>query len=326
MIRQLYLLIFILFISSSVFAQQYSDGRISFFPVVNNQSGIMPQDAVAILESKMQQIITADGYGNALRDDRFAIVAKPSIVAKDVAGTTPARISQTVEITFIVGDIAENKTYASCAVTLTGIGVNETKAWSTAIAKFKLSNEEVKDMLSHASDKIEEYYSANCNTIITKAETDAGLGKFDEAIAALMEIPDISTVCFAEAQQKLSEIYQRKIDSEGTALLAKAKSEWSVSPDSNGATKALEYLSKIEPSSVSFTAKEELEQHIVSKLSADEQRKWEDERQRFNAELKLRQKEQQNSHQRQMATIAACRSVAEQWAANQPQTKVYLNW
>lgn len=312
--------------AAGAFAQPNNDGRVSFFTVVNNQDGTMPVASVSALESKMQQIVSADGYGSSERCARFVIVAKPSVVTKDVAPTTPPRINQTVEITFVVGDVVENKTYASCSLTLTGIGINETKAWSTAIAKIKPANAEIKRMLTDAYDKIGAYYSANCNTIITKAETDAGLGYFNEAIASLIDVPDICSECFAKAQQKAAEIYQCKIDAEGTALLSKAKSEWSASPDTNGAQKALTYLSQIDPSSASFATKEILEQQFAEKLSADEQRKWEENRRRYNEELKLRQKEQQNSHQRQMATIAACRSIAEKWAENQPQTKVYLNW
>ena len=315
-----------LFAAVSIFAQQQPDGRIAFFSVVNNQSGTMPQAAVSALESKMQQMVTADGYGSAARGDRFVIVAKPSVITKDVAQTTPLRINQTVEITFVVGDVVENKTYASCALTLTGIGIKETKAWNTAIAKIKPANEEIKRMLTDAHDKIGAYYSANCNSIMAKAETEAGLGNFDEAIASLMDVPDICAECFAKAQQKAVETYQRKIDDDGANLLSRAKSEWAAQPDSNGAQNALAYLSQIDPTSASFAAKNSLEQEIATKLSADEQRKWEDERKRYNEELKLRQKEQQNSHRRKMATIAACRSVAEKWAENQPKTKVYLNW
>ncbi len=324
--KRLYILILTLIIVTGVFAQQNSDGKVAFFSVVNNQSGTMPQAAVSALESKMQQMAIADGYGNAERCDRFVIVAKPSIVTKDVAPTTPPRINQTVEITFVVGDVVENKTYASCSLTLSGIGINETKAWSTAIAKIKPANAEIKKMLTDAYDKIGAYYSANCNTIITKAETDASLGNFDLAIASLIDVPDICTECFAKAQQKVAEVYQQKIDIEGETLLSMAKSEWSASPDTYGAQKALAYLSQIAPNSASFAAKGTLEQQISTKLSADEQRKWEENRRRYNEELKLRQKELHNSHQRQMATIAAARSVAEKWAENQPQTKVYLNW
>ena len=286
----------------------------------------MPQAAVSALESKMQQIVTSVGYGNATLADRFVLVAKPAVATKDIAPTTPPRINQTVEITFVIGDVVENKTYASCSLTLTGIGTNETKAWNTAIAKIKPSNEEIKRMLADAAVKIETYYSTNCNTIIATAETNAGLGKYDEAIASLMEIPNICSDCFDKVRQKVLELYQRKIDSEGADLLSKANSEWSLSPNSEGANAAISYLSQINPASKAFSDKEILERTILSKLSEDEQRQWEQEIKRYNDELKIRQKEQQNTHKRDMATIAACRSVAEKWAENQPQTKIYLNW
>lgn len=324
--KRLNVLIITLLMAVSAFAQQNSDGKVSFFSVVNNQSSSMPQAAISALESKMQQMVTVDGYGSAARCDRFVIVAKPSVVTKDVTPTTPTRISQTVEITFVIGDVVENKTYASCALTLSGIGVNETKAWISVLGKLKPTNEEIKKMLSDAAGKIETYYSANCNTIIAKAESEAGLGNFDKAIALLMDVPDICAECFDKAQQKVVKIYQCKIDAEGATLLSKAKSEWSTSPDSDGAKNAFVYLSQINPSSISFAPKEKFEHEIVAKLSADEQQKWEENRRRYNEELKIRKKEQQNSHLRKMATIAACRSVAEKWAENQPQTKIYLNW
>ncbi len=324
--RRLNILIITLILAIGCAAQQNRDGKLSFFSVVNNQSGTMPHAAISALESKMQQMITADGYGSATRCDRFVIVARPSIVTKDIVPTMPPRINQTVEITFIVGDVVENKTYASYSMTLTGIGINETKAWSATIAKIKPTNAEIQEMLADAYAKIEAYYSTNCNTIITRAETDAALGNYDAAIASLIAVPDICSECFAKAQQKVAEIYQQKIDSEGEILLSKAKSEWAAQSDSEGAKKALAYLSEIAPNSASFAPKDSFEHQIVAKLSADEQLTWEENRRRYNEDLKLCQKEQQNSHKRQMATIAACRSVAEKWAENQPQTKVYLNW
>lgn len=324
--KRLSILISAVLLASGCFAQQSGDGRLAFFPVVNNQSEIMPQAAVSALEAKMEQIVSILGYGNASRADRFVVVAKPTVVSKDVAPTTPVRISQTVEITFVVGDVIENKTYASCSLELSGIGTNETKVWNAAISKIKFPNDEIKGMLSDLHEKISAFYMANCNTIIGKAETNAAIGRFDEAIASLESIPDVCADCFAEAQQKAVEIYQRKIDAEGASLLSKAESEWAVSSDFSGAQKALAYLSQIEPASASFADKESFERQIAAKLSADEQRELDEDRKRYNDDLKLRQIQQQNAHQRQMVTIAACRSVAEKWAENQPQTKVYLNW
>lgn len=320
-------LIMNLFVVTGIYAQQqWGNGSVAFFPALNNQQNVVPLAAISALENKMQQILTTDGYGSAVNADRFVLVAKPSVESKDITPTTPPRISQTVEITFIIGDVVENKTYGTCSLSLTGIGTNESKAWLTAISKIKPSNVDIRNMLREALDKIAAYYVDNCNSIIIKAESEAARGDFDIAIARLIEIPDICRECFEKAQLKAVEIYRQKIDAEGAAMFSKAKLEWTASPDSNGAKKAMDYLSQINPESASFAGKEVFEQEIATKLSADEQRIWVENRRRYNEELKLRQKDHQNAHQRQMTTIAACRSVAEKRAENQPQTKVYLNW
>ena len=75
----------------------------------------------------MEQAISKNGFGSNTRADRFVMFAKCNIIEKDVAPTTPPRIMQTVEVTFIIGDVIENTTYASASFELKGIGTNETK-------------------------------------------------------------------------------------------------------------------------------------------------------------------------------------------------------
>lgn len=65
---------------------------------------------------------------------------------------------------------------------------------------------------------------------------------------------------------------------------------------------------------------------IGDKVSSEKAREWKQRLKEYNDEKEFRRREQENSHTRTMATIAACRSAAEKWAENQPQTKVYLNW
>lgn len=315
-----------LVLAMSAFPQE-KDGRVSFFPVVNNQSDIMPKAIAELLESKMHQAIASSGYGSAKMADRFVVVAKPAVISKDVAPTTPPRINQQVEITFIVGDVIENKVYASCSSDFSGIGMTEIKAWQSALTQLKPTDTVIKRMFAEAYSKIEAYYSTNCKSMMAKAESLAARGQFDEAISLMVNIPDVCHDCFASAQHKAVELYQQKIDSEGAVLLSKAKSEWAAAQNSDGANIALGYLSQINSNSSLYSEKEILLQTIASKLSSDEQRRIEEEQKRYNDELYLRQTEQNQSHKRQMAVIAACRSVAEKWAENQPpQYTVYLNW
>ena len=301
-----------------------STGKISYFPVLIGND--IPEASKKLIVSKMEQILTNNGFGSMNRADRFVMLAKCNILQKDVAPTTPPRINQKIEVTFILGDAVENKTYASTTLALSGIGINETKAWQTAINTIKPANPAFQQMFGEAAQKIESFYSESCESIISKAKTLASSGKSYEAIASLMSVPDICHDCYEKAMAAAGEIYQNKIDSDGAALLAKAKNAWAVSADENGADLAMTYLNEIPVTSASFSDAEELANVISKKMSSEKERKWKLKMQEYQDEKAFRDRDQANSHARSMATIAAARSVAEKWAENQPETKVYYNW
>ena len=300
------------------------NGLISYFPVVVGAD--IPEKAKQSLTAKMEQALTQNGFGCASRTDRFVMLARCNVLEKDVAPTTPPRITQTIEVTFILGDIVENKTYASSTFELKGIGINETKTWQTAFNALKPGNVQFKTMFDNARGKIETYYIDNCKRLIAEAKTMASTGDYDRAIASLMSIPDICSDCHEQALAEVTKIYQQKIDAECAALLSKAKSAWAAKPDSEGGSEALAYLSSISITSSSYADADALVAQIAEKLSSDKEREWQQRLKEYNDEKEFRRREQSNSHARSMATIAACRSVAEKWAENQSETKVYLNW
>lgn len=299
-------------------------GSISYYPVVVGKD--LPDASRKLIISKMEQILTQNGYGSMNHFDRFVMLAKCNVLQKDVAPTTPQRINQKVEVTFILGDAVENKTYSSSTFELSGIGINETKAWQTTINNLKPSNPALGKMFEEAFEKIETFYADNCEVIIAKSRTLASVGKGDEAIANLMNMPDICSDCYGKAMATVGEIYQNMMDSEGAILLAQAKNAWSASSDEKGADRAMTYLNEIPVTSASFVEAEKLANTISEKLSSDKAREWNLKLQQYNDEKEFRSREQADSHARSMAAIAAARSVAEKWAENQSETKVYLNW
>lgn len=305
-------------------ANSVDDGKISYLPIITGNG--IPAQARESLSAKMEQAISQNGFGASSHADRFVMLAKCNVLEKDVAPTTPPRITQTVEVMFILGDVTENKTYASASFELKGIGTNETKAWQTAFNGLQSGNPRFKTMFEEARGKIEAYYSANCKRLITEARTLASTGEYDRAIHQLMSVPDVCADCRKEAQAEATALYQQKIDAEGAALLAKARNAWAMSQDAEGAEAAMAYLCAVQPTSASFGAAEELAAAIGDKVSSEKAREWKQRLREYNDEKEFRRREQSNRHARSMATIAACRSVAEKWAENQPQTKIYLNW
>ncbi len=301
-----------------------NSSHISYYPVVIGKD--IPEASKQLLVAKMEQTLMQYGLGSMNRADRFVMLAKCNVLQKDIAPTTPPRISQKVEVTFIIGDVIENKTYASTSIELSGIGVNETKAWQTALNGIKPSNPIFNRLFEDAYKKISNFYTENCINIIDRAKALDSIGKCEEAISLLMSTPQICYECYEKAMKEVEEIYQRKIDREGLALLTQAKHVWSVSPDEKGAEEAISYLKEIAVDSSSFIEAESFVQSIGDKLSTDKEREWQFKLKQYNDELELRKKEQANAHSLSLASIAAARRVAEKWAENQPETKVYYYW
>ena len=74
-----------------------------------------------------------------------------------------------MEVTFFVGDVIENKLYASCTIWLQGIGTNENKAMISAFSKLNPNHKDFGEMLEKAKNKIIDFYTNHCAEEISKA-------------------------------------------------------------------------------------------------------------------------------------------------------------
>lgn len=105
--RTTIILFLLCLLTLDIHAYAGDDEKISCFPIISGDG--IPDQAKKSLEAKMEQAISKNGFGSNTRADRFVMFAKCNIIEKDVAPTTPPRIMQTVEVTFIIGDVIENK-------------------------------------------------------------------------------------------------------------------------------------------------------------------------------------------------------------------------
>lgn len=278
---------------------------ISLGAFVSNDAASIPEEAASLLKSRMQRVIAADGFADNQAPGRFALVAKCDVLEKDIAPTTPPRISQKLELSFVVVDLIENKVYGGCDMTVSGIGTNETKAFSAAFQKVSVQNRQIKTLLSEAKEKILDYYTNSCPQIQTEAKTLASTGQFDKAIFSLMSVPPVCTECYNSCQQLASEIYQRKIDAEGSRLLAQAKSKWAASQSGATAIEVAEIISQIDPRSSGYPAVVEFRTSVSAKLAADTKREWE-----------FRMKKYEDNQQFKRSIVDACRAVGVTFAKN----------
>lgn len=303
-----------IFLCSLASAQANDEERISIKALMPDESGLSA-DASSQLEKKMQRLLSENGYADDDYAARFVLTAKVDVVSKDIVPSTPARVSEKIDVTFFVGDVVENKVYASATIKVTGIGINENKANIVAVNSINLNNEKLKDMLTAAKSKITDYYTNNCSEQITRAKTLASIGKYDEAIANMMSVPNVCSECFVNCQQEAVNIYQQKIDACGQQLFEKAHNEWMKSPNADGAANVVSIINDIPVGSSVYPKVEELRKEMKDKLNADEQRKLELEQRDWDFKMKQYNDAQNNLQM----LIKACRDVCVAWAKNQPK-------
>lgn len=269
----------------------------------------IPEEAARQLETKLQNALISNGFVNNGYVERYVLTAKVDITQKDISPTTPARISEKMDITLMVGDVIENKLYSSVTLSVAGIGINENKTFINAFRNIKGDNPKIQEMLNDAKTKIWDYYTNHCSEIIQKSNSLSSTQSYDEAIFLLSSVPNICDDCFMQCQQQAGVVYQQKIDSEATTLLEKAKTAWAVNQNEQGAKEVANIICQINPKSSIYNQVLSLRNTVNKKLQTDEKREW---------DLKMKQYENNQAFKRSL--VDAATAIGVSWARNQPKT------
>lgn len=308
--RVIYLCIILVFFGTEVQARENMsvvEHSISLKPLIINED--IPLEANHYLKTKLQQIITLNGFVGNDNIERFVLAVRINILAKNIVPSTPIRISQKLEISFMIGDIIENKLYETAAMNVTAIGANETKSLITAFSKINPLREEFFELFSKSKEKITLFYTKHCDEILSRAMILTKMQKYDESISLLLSIPNICPNCYERCQQKAVEIYKCKINEEGQELLMQAQNEWIKATNAIGAHKALIFLGQINPLSDSYRDIEKLRNEILQKLQSDEKKEW---------ELQMRKYQDQQNFKRSI--VDAVKAIGVAWGNGQPQS------
>lgn len=264
-----------LLFASALCAQTLDDvGRMS----INVQRPVnksIPTEAMDQLDDKMHQIITTAGISDNAINRRFALAATVSVVKKDIISSSPARVSQTLEITFYVKDVIDRKEYGHATLSAVGVGLNENKAFIMAFSNLKPGNPKLQRMIEDSKELIIAYYRTNIDNIIADAYILVQQGQFDKALYQIAQVPDLCTDCTQKCRAATIDIYQKKIDSVGEKLLQSAKAAWAAEPNTDGAAKASRYLAKIDLLASCQPQAEELMAEMKEKVMDDERKAWE---------------------------------------------------
>lgn len=273
--RRISYLAVVLLFTGNLFAQTLDDiGRMSI-NVQRPANRNIPTEALDQLEDKMHQIITTAGISDNAINRRFALTSTVSVIKKDIINGSPARVSQTLEITFYVKDVIDRKEYGHATLSAVGVALNENKAFIMAFSNLKPGNPKVQKMIEDSKELIVAYYRTNIDNIIADAYLLVQQGDFDKALYQIAQVPDVCTDCTAKCRQATIDIYQKKIDSAGEKLLQSAKAAWNAEPNADGAVKASRYLAKIDLFAACQPQVEELMAEMKAKVMDDERKAWE---------------------------------------------------
>lgn len=266
----LFLLTFVVLGNFKVSAQENDRIYISVYQPDKDE---ITSEASKHLANKMKNLILAHGISDEDDNNRFVITSKILVTTKDIVPSTPQRISEKIEFTFMIGDVIENKVFESVSISTVGVDINETKAMISAIKKINIKNSQFESFISNAKKKIESYYTERCNQILTQARQSAANRDFDSAIYQLMQVPSICD-CAEECQNLEIELYQQRIDLNAEQLLNQAQSIWASSPTIDGASRAAEIIKQIPSGSSSQPKVELLISDIESKLKEYQRKEW----------------------------------------------------
>ena len=314
----------------------------------------IPTEAKTLLLTKLNQITSNNGMGGSQSNPRFIITANVNVGTKDIIAGPPQMIAQNLDVTLFIGDAVTNTIFSNATLSLKGVGTNENKAFIEAFKTINPKNKEVIAFLEEGKTKIINYYSTNCDFIIKDAQTLVKQEKYDEAIFQLSLVPDVCKDCYFKCLDTLTQIYQQKIDADCKVKLNEAKVTWTAAQTPNGAERAGDILSTINPMATCQTEVDALIKTIYSKLKADEKARWEFKMKQY-ADKIAAQKEQvriaeekskrddvyrENQSQRDAVAqekqsqrnydldkirVSAYRDVAVEYAKNQPKTITYNN-
>lgn len=301
-------------ISTGISLCSFAQGQDIFISIMQPERDNIPSEAKQQLENKMSQLLMQNGIASEDPNNRFVLVANASVISKDIVSGPPTKVSMNIDFTFIIGDAEENVKYESYTVSTTGVGINDNKAFISAIKGIKPQNKELVAFLNNAKSKIVDYYSAKCEVIKADAAREAANRNYSKAVYLLMQIPEVCN-CAYDCQQMAIQYSKEQTKNDAAALLNKAKSIWASSPNAYGASEAADIIATIPANTPSQAGIDSLVKEINTKLRADEKREWNFKMRQYNDRIAKQKRDDQARLENQRADNA--RRARQQSADNE---------
>lgn len=229
--------------------------------------------AIAVLEGKLNNILSSNNMMSQMGNSRFIITGNIVPETKDIVSSAPLQIAYTLNIILHIGDAELGTKYVSDSFRVKGVGASDEKAYLAAIRSLQTKTPQMTQFVIQGKKRIIDFYEDNKNNLFSQVNSAVTNGNYDEAIYLLCLIP-MECSFYSEAQQKISSVYQDKIDRENMQLFQEAKAIWGANQNEEGANKIISLISQIDPLCSFFPEVDNFINTVNSKINLINEREY----------------------------------------------------
>lgn len=199
-------------------------GRIALNIFMSDE--VLPEfpSARKMLEGRLKAIASQNGMGGNEALPRFIITGNAYTTFDEVVPGISEKYIKEVEVLISVGDGIEGVEFASESFTLKGVDDSESKAFLSAVKKLNPRNKLIASFLEKAKEKIIAFYNSKCDFILKEAETLNTNKDYDNALASLIEVPEVCKECYEKAMDYSTIVFKAKIENECQLRISQANS------------------------------------------------------------------------------------------------------
>jgi hypothetical protein len=292
--------------------------RVVLNTYVSDDASVVPDYAQSYLKDKLNQIATTNGMGMGGNDinGRFFLTAKPVFVNKEMVPSTPATYAMNVDVILYIVDANDKTIFETTTVNVKGAGNTENKAFTQAVRSIKADSPQLKSFLEKGKQKIVAYFNTNCDILLQTAQSLANRNEYGEAYYIIGGIPSVARDCYGRSLTLAEKIFPQHMEFDCKSKLNEARTIWNASISREGADRAGELLSQINPNAKCFGEAQKLGEEIKARVKQLDGREWD---LFFKKEYDLPK-----------ANIQATRDIGVAWGNGQPKnvtvTQVFRGW
>ena len=291
-------------------AAQTPESRIALTPYVEFSRERIPEVALRSLERKLASMATANGFASV--SGEFIITAMTDVLNTSVTATAPPKFVSAppkfvseVEVAVYVLNNPEQLIVDQKVYSLKGLGTSEQSAVMNAINQLNVRSTDTKRFMENVRTRMLDYYAARLPAIIAKAQSLAAMSRYEEALAALVAVPE-SLAEYPQVADLMVDIYTGYIDREAKAIIADAKTKIA----QHDYAAAFRELVKVDPNSTLFAESDAMISEISPKIETERQEELEREKEYYEQQRAQAMKEYEDSVELEKQKIAASREIA----------------